>query len=133
MARTTIAAEGRIEAPSDLPAGAAAIWREIVEALPSDFFGPQDRRLLAQYCHAAWRASLEIRRDKKKAGSADMRIAKDCGQIVRALGAQLRLAPSSRIDPRSAGSARRRARTELRPDAGAATDWRAALRGGLDS
>ena len=133
MARTKQASEGRIEAPADLPAGASAVWAGIVDALPRDFFGPQDTRLLAQYCHAAWRASLEIKRDKRKAGTADMQVVKDCAGIVKALGAQLRLAPSSRIDAERAGSARRRARSELRRDAEAATDWRAALPGRLDS
>jgi len=127
--RRKIAPSGRVAPLSNLPAGAKTIWLEIVDALPAEHFGIQDRTLLALYCHAAWRAGLEVSRDRRKAGSADRTVLRESVAILGKLGPQLRLCPSSRIDAERAGTAGRRARTELRPDAESLTDWRAALDG----
>ena len=134
MPRTKIAvAPGRVEPLAELPDGARTVWREIVDALPADHFGPQDRALLAQYCHAAWRHRLEVKKDRRKVGAAALAVVRDTVAVLGKLGPQLRLAPSSRIDAERAGSARRRARTQLQPEAEKLTDWRAAMPGRLDS
>lgn len=37
--------------PPTIGEAAAKLWREIVQGLPSDFFGAGDLPLLAEYCH----------------------------------------------------------------------------------
>jgi len=117
----------RIEPLASLPAGAQSIWREITQALPADFYGPQDRHLLAQYCYAAWRGEREIARDRRKAGSADPAVIGESVRVLGKLGPQLRLAPSSRIEPKTAATGMRRAKTEQRPEPAESDDWRAEL------
>jgi len=119
----------RLKAPSSLPKGAAGIWREIVDALAADHFGPQDRHHLAAYCHAAWRHDREVARDKRRMGASDPVVIADQIRIMARLGPQLRLVPSSRIEPRTAASSNRRAATELRPSSAsqAGPDWRSEL------
>jgi phage terminase small subunit len=121
------APSGRVAPQTSLPEAAKVIWREITEALPAEHFGVQDRPALGLYVHAAWRAQGEIARDKRKIGTADAAVLRDCLGVLTRLGPQLRLSPSSRVDPRVAGSASRRGRSELRPDSATLTDWRDAL------
>ena len=129
MARNKTGPARRVEPLGSLPAGAQAIWREITGALPTDFFGPQDRYLLAQYCYAAWRGEREIARDRRKAGQSDAAVIRESVRVLGKLGPQLRLSPSSRIEPRTAGTARGRAGREMEPlEAGSVDDWRAGLK-----
>jgi hypothetical protein len=40
----------RPDAPYDLTDEQADVWRQVVEALPADWFGPETWHLLADYC-----------------------------------------------------------------------------------
>ncbi len=127
MPRRKPAPGKRIEPVAALPEAAKTIWKGITDALPADFYGPQDRHLLAQYCYAVWRGEREIARDRRKAGSADPAVIRESVRVLGKLGPQLRLAPSSRIEPKTAATGMRRAKTEQRPEAAESHDWRAEL------
>jgi len=127
MPRKKIAAAPGLEPPKSLAKGAATIWREIVGGLAEDHFGPQDRQHLAAYVHAAWVHDCEIGRDKKRRGSSDPNVVADAASIMARLGPQLRLTVSSRMEPRTAATSGRRARTELSSSPQPSDDWRGEL------
>lgn len=61
----------RPEPPRDLPAEAAAEWRQIVDSLPADWFSGAQTPLLAQYCRhvaAARRVAQLIKKELADAG-----------------------------------------------------------------
>ncbi len=117
----------RIKPLDSLPDGAKATWAEIVNALPAEFYGEQDRPLLGQYVYSAWLAEREIIRETKTPGSGDATIRRDAVAVMGKFGPQLRLAPSSRTDPKVAGTANRRAAREFTPPDSEAHDWRSEL------
>jgi hypothetical protein len=117
----------RIKPLDSLPDGAKATWAEIVNALPAEFYGEQDRPLLGQYVYSAWLAEREIIRETKTPGSGDAAIRRDAVAVMGKFGPQLRLAPSSRTDPKVAGTANRRAAREYAPPTADPHDWRSEL------
>ena len=118
----------RLEAPSELPRGARRIWLEITEALPADYFLPQDSHHLQAYVFAAWLLQREIKRGARSSQSVDRRSLRDCVAMMARLGPQLRLTASARFDKTVAGAANRRAKRELDVDpASEELDWRDVL------
>ncbi|HIF97846.1 MAG TPA: hypothetical protein EYQ54_12610 [Myxococcales bacterium] len=85
------------------------------------------RPLLGQYVYSAWLAEREIIRETKTPGSGDAAIRRDAVAVMGKFGPQLRLAPSSRTDPKVAGTANRRAAREFTPPAADPHDWRSEL------
>ena len=60
---------------------------------------------------------------RSRAGSADPAVIGESIRVLGKLGPQLRLAPSSRIEPKTAATGLRRAKTEHRPEAAESDDW----------
>ncbi len=119
---------GRLPPPISLPAGAATMWRALVESLPEGHFEAQDEAHLEAYIFAAWRHRLEVKRSARKSATAvDAAVIRDTTGIMARLGPQLRLVPSARIDHKQASRAPAIAEQELRSEPEAAGDWRAAL------
>lgn len=114
----------QLEAPTGLPAGARAIWDQIVGAKAADHFDLADTEHLRAYVYAAWRLQLEIKKDQRKAGTADSKVIQDATSIMARFGPQLRITVSSRMEPRTAGSSNTRKQTEAQTDA-PSNDWRA--------
>lgn len=52
----TMAERARPEPPSHLTSDHKRIWRQVVNALPADWFGPETYPLLIQYCRHTVRA-----------------------------------------------------------------------------
>ena len=125
--RKKIPALGRIEPPTGLPPGAVRIWWDIVGGLSEEHFGRQDRQHLAAYVHAAWVHDLEMTKDKRRRGRSDPKVIGDAAAIMARLGPQLRLTVSSRMEPRTAATSGRRARTELGSVPHLGDDWRGDL------
>lgn len=91
------------------------LWWQIVDSLPADFFRPGDVPLLAAYCKA-WSfylmASAQIEengivledaRGRSYANPAQSMVVTQASAMAQ-LSVKLRLSPSSRIQPRTAGS-----------------------------
>lgn len=108
--------DARVEPPEGLLTDRQQLlWRQIVDSLPADFFRPGDVPLLAAYCKA-WSfyldAAEEIEtngivlrdsRDRAYANPAQSMVVTQASAMAQ-LSVKLRLAPSSRIQPRTAGS-----------------------------
>lgn len=77
-------------------------WRELVAAYPFDYFNAGDRPLLKAW--AVLSADLDVAIDARDADACDR-----LSRSLSSLAIRMRIAPSTRIDPRSAGSASRRA------------------------
>jgi len=87
----------RLQPPADLDANAAAIFRELAASVPAAHFIESDRHLLATYAMA-----LSISR--RSAGDpASLQQWERATRIVAQLSSKLRLCPSSRLDPKTAG------------------------------
>jgi phage terminase small subunit len=107
--------DGRPE-PLPLPGGlspdAAQVWRAITESLPAEHFRPSDVPLLASYCETtatANRAAQEIAANGAVvAGKASpwLVVQEKAIRAQATLALRLRLCPSARQDPKSAGRER---------------------------
>ena len=99
----------RPEPPTDLPAPAADLWRNIVDALPAGNFAAGDLPLLHAYCIATEQkaqADAVTARDglviDGKANPA-LKLSIQLAGALAALAGKLRLCPSSRTRPDAAG------------------------------
>ena len=105
----------RQKAPADISKAAAACWRELVNSLPADYFKPCDRRLLRLWSVASAQfdeASEAIEReglivDKgngRKVPNPNLYVQSIAAATITNLSLKLRVAPSSRMDDRVAGT-----------------------------
>lgn len=105
-----------IDPPKRLSAEAKALWREIVEDRPSDFFRPGAHELLAQFCEVsvAQRAALaELALlnqasgdesemvDRALAMPAVVKRVRELGAVVLSTAAALRLSVQAEVDRKS--------------------------------
>ena len=117
-----------LKPPADLPAGAVGIWKRIVGTKASGHFDAADEGHLTAYVWAEWRYRLEVKRDKRKAGTADMGVIRDCLATMAKYGPQLRITPSSRLDRDRAGSSSRRRLEEGPVASNGEENWRDRMR-----
>ena len=90
-----------IECPPDLDPTAAKLFRELVASLPPDHFHVSDIPLLVSYCHATI-----IARKCYKNLLKDRDFFHDWERACRTqatFATRLRLAPQSRVDPKTVG------------------------------
>ena len=119
----------RIKAPLDMSTAAKKKWREIVNSLPADFFRVSDRTLFAAYCvNAACFDEMTRIIDQegamidsgkgRKVPNPAVWVRAEAGRAMAQMSVKLRLAPSSRMDDRVAG-------TKSNADAKAKRPWEA--------
>lgn len=120
-----IEVQRRIEAPADLTAEQAEVWRGIVNSHPADWFNPGSAPVLVALCRhvvaarrvAGWLARIE----DDKAGFLEERwlrfLARQEAEskAVAALATRLRLTPQSRYTPHGAAAGGRRSGTGRKP------------------
>ncbi|CAG4900325.1 P27 family phage terminase small subunit [Paraburkholderia saeva] len=105
----------RLKAPPKLPAPARAIWRDVTEAFPPDYFRASDRALLACYVCAAANA-IEASRIIAVEGFVYMlgtrrlqhpavAVRSSCVASMATLAVKLRLSASSRMRADTAATA----------------------------
>ena len=108
-----IPGQGRPEAPSALDEGEKVIWREIVGAMPPNWFGLECQPVLRRLCaQVVISEGLEEQLRKVRAdGSADSERAarladahRDAARAVNQLSQSLRLTPKSRWSARTSGT-----------------------------
>lgn len=102
--------------PARMPAAEAALWREVVESKPADWFGPDNLPLLVEYIRATVTSdSLARKIEAAMEGSPgalklllDMRDKE--ARRASILATKLRLTQQSKYGPRSAFTADKRAK-----------------------
>jgi P27 family predicted phage terminase small subunit len=120
----------RQKPPASFTKAQAAIWRELVNSLPADYFKACDRRLLrmwavvnAQFDEATEkidREGLIVDKGNGKTGvNQAVYVQQACGATITNLSIKLRIAPSSRMDDRVAA-------TKANAEKDAARPWEAA-------
>lgn len=116
--------QARPDPPSSLTKEQAEVWRQVVEALPVGWFGPEAHGLLVQYCRHVVEADRLARRideewkrrpfdEETYARLRDMRARESA--VIKSLAVALRLSPSSRMRPETAGRAAARSPGGPRP------------------
>lgn len=119
-----VALVNRPDAPLDLTPEQSDAWREIVDALPADWFSKENHPLLAQYCRHVVSARRVAQLIDAECSKADVDIksytdllAAETKQTaaLRALAASMRLAQQSRYETRGAATASKRGKTVKRP------------------
>ena len=109
----------RMEPPDELWRDEeCAVWRQVVEALPADWFSPADAPLLVQYCRhvvQARRVAQLIRQMEHTSAPLDldawtrlMRAQDAQSAAVARLATKMRLSQQSRYGARAAHTAARR-------------------------
>jgi len=106
----------RPDPPGELTAEQAEIWREIAEALPADWFGRESWPLLEQFCRHTDQANRLAEMIQARAGHiADGRPGALEGYLsllqaqrretaaIKSIAVALRLSPSSKVRPETAG------------------------------
>jgi len=102
----------RLALPSDLSPEAGRVWREITKTTQPEHFRPSDVPLLKSYCEAcamADRAAAELARTGpviEGKASPWLVVQEKSVRAQTALSLRLRLCPSARTDPKSAGRER---------------------------
>lgn len=112
---TPPAITGPAEPPADLTEDQAALWREVVESKPSDWFGPDSLPVLKEYVRAATtcdRLAVVVERALEEGSDGlpkllEMRDRE--AKRVAVLATKLRLTQQSRYTPKAAGTADRKA------------------------
>jgi hypothetical protein len=108
-----IPGQGRAEPPSALDEAEKAVWREIVGAMPPNWFGLECQPVLRRLCaQVVISEGLEDQLRKIRAdGSADSERAarlaeahRDAARAVNQLSQSLRLTPKSRWSARTSGT-----------------------------
>lgn len=103
----------RPEPPDSLEGDARALWQEIVDSLPPDYFRPGDMPLLQAYCVAsiANRRACALAQEALAQGDvtssearAAMRSMSQTSAVMAQLATKLRLAHSSRISGKVAAT-----------------------------
>jgi phage terminase small subunit len=98
--------------PGDLSPDAAQVWREITKTTQPEHFRPSDVPLLKSYCEAcamADRAAAELAENGAVIdGKASpwLTVQEKSVRAQTSLSLRLRLCPSARTDPKSAGRER---------------------------
>jgi hypothetical protein len=101
----------RLSPPADLPADEAALFREIISNTAPDHFVPSDLPLLISYVQStrlSRRAAVALHKD-----ASLITVWEKATRMQATLATRLRLAPQSRVDPKTL--ARRTA--DVRPSA----------------
>jgi hypothetical protein len=93
----------RLQPPPDLDPKARAMFVEIVASCPDSHFVSSDRALLATCCMALTIAQSAARDVHRK--PAALAIWEKSARLLATLASKLRLCPSSRLDPKTAGRA----------------------------
>ncbi|MYZ47325.1 hypothetical protein [Propylenella binzhouense] len=127
LAVITPLSAARPSPPGGLTNQQAAVWREVVQRLPADWFPRETHKLLAEYCRAATRAAFigaEIDRYEpewiKAEGGID-RLAKLTATLDRhvrmmtALARALRITNQSRLRPETAARRAEEMGADYRP------------------
>jgi len=111
----------RLAPPDDLPPEQAAIWRNVVDAMPADFFGREQVAVLRAYClHTAVAQTLAGRLAAMDPGADAATWVKLSAQQVAhskaalAHGRALRVTLNSRTQPDTVGRAVAREAAQLR-------------------
>lgn len=117
---TGIAVQRRLDAPGDLTAEQADIWRSVVNANPADLFNPGSAALLGQLCRhtvAANRLGSWLQQVETADGPLDTELwfkllarQEAESKVIAGLATRLRLTPQSRYTPRAAAVAGQRVR-----------------------
>jgi hypothetical protein len=103
-----------LEEPDDLDESELALWRDVVESKPSNWFGPDSAPLLKEYVRAAAMCdtlALSIKATLHGDGSPRALLEMRDREAKRAasLATKLRLTQQSRYTPQSAATASKRA------------------------
>lgn len=102
----------RLALPRDLSTEAGRVWREITNSTQPEHFRPSDAPLLRSYCEAtamADRAAAELAASGpvlEGRASPWLIVQEKSVRAQTALSLRLRLCPSARTDPKSAGRER---------------------------
>ena len=89
----------RLQPPADLAEEEAALFRQLVASCPSDHFVESDQPLLAAYCIAiclSRRSAAKLAEDPSLAT-----VWERSTRMLATLATRLRLAPQSRVDPKT--------------------------------
>ena len=108
---TPLPQDRRPAPPSELTAEQASVWRDTVNAMPSDWFGGESFAVLADYCRHVVRARrLDAEIEKQTASGIDATLierlyamAEREGRAVLAHARSLRLTVQAKYDNRAAG------------------------------
>ena len=104
-----VTAAKRIAPRADAPAAVRKVISELVNAVDADHFRPSDWPLLESYARAILlerQAYTELEADGLVVGGRHriwLTVAEKAGRQIVACSARLRLAPQSRIDPKTVG------------------------------
>jgi hypothetical protein len=93
----------RLRPPDDLGADEAALFRYLVASLPASHFHEADRPLLTLYCEAVCLARRSARGLSKT--PALIGVWERAARLATQMSGKLRVCPSARIDPKTAGRA----------------------------
>lgn len=99
-------ADHRLRPPDDLGPDEAALFRYLVTSLPPSHFVEADRPLLTLYCEAVCMARRSAAGLAKNAKLAP--VWERAARLATQMSSKLRLCPSSRLDPKTAGRAAER-------------------------
>jgi hypothetical protein len=112
----------RAPVPAELSEAEAAIWRDVVDSKPAEWFGPDSLPVLKEYCRAADMCDRLVPLVEKAMASGK---GKDIVEIlavrnkeatrVAALATKLRLTQQSRYTPQASATANRKVAGGKRP------------------
>lgn len=105
-----------ITVPNGLSAAEAALWREVVDSKPAEWFGPDSAPLLVEYVRAKITCDQLDELVKKALGADDSQATEAAlrardreAKRLAMLGTKLRLTQQSRYTPQAAATANKRA------------------------
>lgn len=114
----------RPDAPLDLTPEQSEVWNRVVDAMPADWFSPENHPLLSQYCRhvvdarrIAQLIDQECARSDLDVGEYDrlLKMQHQQSSALKALAASMRLAQQAKYNAQSAATADKRGKTVRRP------------------
>src|SRR5215212_9757776 len=108
----------RPKAPADLTKEQTEVWREIINEMPADWFGPETAPMLSQYCRhidAARKVALLIGQAEKGEQFAVedyarlLKMQETESRAIASLATKMRLSQQSKYGARGADTAQRNA------------------------
>ena len=122
--RAAVALMERPKPPLDLTPAQSDEWADIVNALPADWFSPENYPLLAQYCRHIVNArhTAQLIDQECSGKEMDVKLYLDLlaaqhkqTTALKSLAASMRLAQQAKYDTKNAAVAQKRAGTVKRP------------------
>jgi len=119
-----VEATQRPKAPADLTKEQTEVWREIINEMPADWFGPETAPMLSQYCRhidAARKVALLIGQAEKGEQFAVedyarlLKMQETESRAIASLATKMRLSQQSKYGARGADTAHRNASVGVKP------------------